>query len=142
MHLKLYLVGPPERCVYHKVDRGQLDQHWDPVVRDLSFRHPDIFRPLLVFASCDAEEGVEDGNESIPVDRDEDESVNPFGVTPFKSPKEIVGSLPGLGPCADGKVDAGPRRATRNLERLVVARTRYPLLWQRGEESEWGTSLV
>ena len=51
VHLKILPVCPRERRVKRKVERGQLDQVWEPVGRDLSLNQPDIYRPLLVFSS-------------------------------------------------------------------------------------------
>ena len=70
VHLKLHLVGPPERRVEREVERGRLDQRQEPVYRDLPLHRPEIDRPLLVFSFRDAEEGVEDGNEAILIDRE------------------------------------------------------------------------
>ena len=50
VHLKILPVCPPERRVKRKVERGQLDQGWEPVGRDLSLNQPEIYRPLLVFS--------------------------------------------------------------------------------------------
>ena len=83
-----------------------------------------------------------EGNEAIPVDRAEGKSVDPLGMMPCDSAKELVGRLSGLGPCADGEVNNGARQANGSLERLITARTRCPLLQQRSEKSGRGTSLV
>ena len=51
-----------ERRVDHGVKRVQLDQQQDPIGQDLPLHRPDIDWPLLVFASCNSEEGVEEVN--------------------------------------------------------------------------------
>ena len=62
VNLKLCLVCPPEQQFQFKVKWGQLDQHREPGGQDLPLHRPDIDWPLLVFASRNAEEGVEEVN--------------------------------------------------------------------------------
>ena len=51
------------------MNQGQLHQCRETIGRDLPLHRLDIARPLFVLASCDAEEGVKEVNEAIPIDR-------------------------------------------------------------------------
>ena len=73
-------------------------------------------------------------NEVIPIDHKEGESVDPLGMTPRKSMKELVRCTPGLGPGANGMINDGTRRVNGGLRRFIVARIRNTLLQQRGKK--------
>ena len=124
------------------MERVQLDQSQEPVSQYLPLRHPEISQHLLVFSSCDAEEGLKEVNKAIPVDREEGDSVNLLSVTPHKSVKELVGRPSGIGPCANGEFDGGAQRENIILKCLIVTCACHTLLQWRGENSRWVGSLV
>ena len=66
-------------------------------------------------------------NEAIPVDREESGSVNPLGVMPRESEKELV-CPSGLVLDDDGDIDGGAQQSNGGIGRLIVTRTRRPLL--------------
>ena len=67
-------------------------------------------------------------NEAIPVDREESGSVNPLGVMPRESEKELVWRPSSLVLDDDGDIDGGAQQSNGGIGRLIVTRTRRPLL--------------
>ena len=85
---------------------------------------------------------MEERNKNLPVEHKEGESVDPLGVMPRESAKELVRSLPGLSPCSNGKVGGGMQQSKGGIRRLIIDRTWRPIIRQSGENIRWGTSLV
>ena len=69
MLIKLRPACPLERRVQGEVKGGQIHQCRKKVVQDLPFYRPEIAQPLLVIASYDDKEGVEEVNKAVHVDR-------------------------------------------------------------------------
>ena len=67
-------------------------------------------------------------NEAIPVDRKESGSVNPLGVMPRESEKELVWRPSGLVLDDNGEIDGGAQQSNSSIGRLIATCTRRPLL--------------
>ena len=86
---------------------GQLHKHREPVGRDLPLHLPEIAWSLLLLASRDNKEVLNEGNKAIPMDYEEGDFVEPLGVSPRENAKEIMGRPPGLGPGSNDEVNGG-----------------------------------
>ena len=72
--------------------------------RYLSLCGPETTEPLLLLPSSDSEEGVEDQDKTLVIDREEGHIGNPLAWRPAILLRSLYGGLAGLGQSANGEV--------------------------------------
>ena len=121
---------------------SQLDQSREPVVQDIALCGPDVARTFLVIPPGDTEEGVENRHETLSIDCEEGQLVDPFGLAPRKTEDNLVGGAENLSQVTDGEISGGTQGATDGLEGLIISHPRLPLLHQSGKYGRGGASIV